>query len=53
MRVLSSLNMHKQPLFRNVQGKLSRNMMFYDNTNIFVKEHIEAIFLNRFANFYG
>ena len=45
MRVLSSLYMHKQPLLRNVQGKLSRNIMLFDNMNIFVKEHIEAIFL--------
>ena len=45
MRVLLSLNINKQPLLRNVQGKLFRNMMLHDFTNNFVEEHIEAVFL--------
>ena len=45
MRVLLSLNINKEPLLRNVQGKLLRNTMLHDFTNNIVEEHIEAAFL--------
>ena len=45
MRVLLSLNINKEPLLRNAQGKLLRNTMLHDFTNNIVEEHIEAAFL--------